>query len=201
MMHDPFQTYQALQYGSPYQTLQNPLAQLNPLAGINPYQQHTGGISSFAGIPPQLLLQLAALASQGGHQWGQSPYSGFQNPMLGGILQNPQALQSLHTTGLQQNPLLASILQNPMALQGLQSQGLQQNPLLQNPYLQQALLQNPLLAQSIGYGGSGYGQQFGQQHSPFQQLGQFGQGIPPQTWIGQGGQFGGRPFGTSPWGF
>jgi hypothetical protein len=182
MMHDPFQTYQALQYGSPYQTFQNPLAQLNPLTGINPYQQHIGGIPGLGGIP-QLQLQLAALASQGGHQWGQSPFTALQNPLLASILQNPLALQSLQTTGLQQNPSL----QNPLL----------QNPVLQNPYLQHALLQNPLLAQTLGYGGSIYGQQ----HSPFQQFSQFGQGIPPQTWIGQGSQFGGRPFATSPWGF
>jgi len=182
-MHDPFQTYQATQYGSPYMGLQNPLATLNPFAG---YAQHAG-IPGYGGIHPQLQLQLAALASQGGgQQW--SPYAGLQNPF--------------------QNPFLTSILQNPYALQSLQAAGLLQNP-MQNP-----LLQNPLFAQSGGFGGSPFGQQqtpfqqFGQQqHSPFQQFGQYGQygqGLAPQSWIGQGAQFGGRPFhtpGISPWGF
>jgi hypothetical protein len=147
---------------------------LNPFAGINPGYTQHPGIPGYGGIHPQLQLQLAALASQGAGQQW-SPYSGLQNPF--------------------QNPFLTSILQNPFALQSLQAAGLLQNPILQNP-----LLQNPLLAQTGGFGGS----PFGQQHTPFQQFGQYGQGLAPQTWIGQGAQFGGRPFhtpGMSPWGF
>src|ERR1051326_371284 len=105
-MHDPFQTYQATQYGLPYMGQQNPLATLNPFAGINPigYGQQPG-LPGYGGIHPQLQLQLAALASQGsGQQW--SPYSGLQNPFLTSILQNPFVLQSLQAAGLLQNPIL-----------------------------------------------------------------------------------------------
>jgi hypothetical protein len=246
MTQDPFQTYQnpfQTPFGSPYMSLQNPLTGLNPIQGL----QH-GGISG-GGIHPQLQLQLAALASQGGgQQWQQNPYTAWQNPLLTTILQNPMALQGLQglqnpyqqqnplqqqSPYLQQNPYQQQnpLLQNPLLLHSLLAQTTgggygatgfgqqigqqnpfqqqnpyqQQNPFQQqNPYQQQnPLLQNPLLLHSLltqtgGHGISPFGQ-IGQQ-SPFQQYGQFGQGLPPQTWIGQGAQFGGRPFfGISPW--
>ena len=196
MTYDPFQTYPTLgaysgvatPFGMPY----NPLTQtqgINPAMGMNPQfgQQGQGGIPGYGaspgygGIHPQQLQQLqqvqqlqqlaAALASQIGAQQWQHPYANLQNPLLTGLLQNPQ-------TGFPQNPL--------------------QNPLLQNPLLQNPLL-NPILAQT-----SPFGQQ--QQLSPYQQIGQFGQQLQPQTWVGQGGfhplaaHFGGRGFGgISPW--
>jgi hypothetical protein len=107
----------------------------------------------------------------------------YQNPLL----QNP------YIAGLQ-NPLLQQ-WQNPL-------QHLQQNPLLQHAIQAQIQAQ---LAQQLGLQPfAGHTQQispFGQSGLPFGQLGQFGQaGVPwtqgisplaPQTWIGQGGQFGG----------
>jgi len=201
MTHDPFQTYSA--FGMPL-TMQNPLATINPLAatqGINPTagipqfpQQGIGGIPGYGAIHPQLQLQLAALASQGGPQWpGQSLYSSGQNALLTSILQNPLLLQSLQSTGLLQNPLLQNAL--------LQNQ-LLQNPYLGSPYGQQQ--HSPF--QQSPYQQNPY-QQSPYQQNPYQQIG-FGQQLPPQTWIGQAGvhplaaQFGGRGFqtpGISPW--
>lgn len=196
MTHDPYQTFagygqypgQTTPFGSPYNQQQNLM---------NPTQGFQG-----AGIP----------------QTGQPGYPGITG--YGGI--HPQQLQQLQQQQLQQlqlaalaqqggipqfgglsphiatqHPLLAAILQNPQVLAQLQ------NPLL-----------NPLLAQSAYPGANPYG---GQQHSPYQQFGQFGQQqLPPQTllgqnllgqsWLGQPSPYGGgAPFGRgfqsgmSPW--
>ena len=118
MTYDPFQTYPGLgaysgmatQFGTPY----NPLAftqGINPTMGINPQfgqQQGHSGIPGYGGIHPhqlqqlQQLQQLAAIltAQAAAQQWQhQSPYATWQNPLLSGLAQNPQALSGL------QNPL------------------------------------------------------------------------------------------------
>lgn len=155
--------------------------QINPLAALQ------GGLNPMAGIH-----------SQGGNPLATNPYfpqnPGF-NPGIGqmaGLQQNPlqgfsgiPGYGGIHPQQLQ----LAAALLTQAGLYG----GLQQNPLLgqqQNPYIglhQQSL--NPLLAS----------------HPILAQLA--GQGLPPQTWLGQP-QFGAQtPFGPygqgrgpSPWG-
>lgn len=135
--------------------------------------------------------------------------AGLQNPLLTAGLQNP-----LLTAGLQ-NPLLNPWLQQQFGLQPFQhshhqqfGQGLQQfgqtpygqtSPYGQigSPYGQQGLpfgllqtlqQQQPLQAyspyQQFGHGGSPFQQQLGQPY------GQIGSPLLPQSWIGQGGQFG-----------
>ena len=101
---------------------------------------------------------------------------------------NPQQLQQVSLLALQ-NPLLASVLSNPLIASALHSQA-------PGPYgAPQFGLQSP---------------------SPYPQPGQMGFPLAPQSWIGQGGLFGGaqgfgplqqlipRPFqaqGPSPWGY
>jgi len=202
MMHDPFQnTILGSYYGTPTPIgLQypqtpgiNPAATLNPLLGLSPLAQ-AGGIQQFGQSP------------YGQSPYGQSPYG--QNPGQGLI--NPQQLQQL------QQLQLASLLA---------SQAVAQNPILAS------LLSNPLIAASLQNGVSQLGvhpqigqyPQIGQMGSPFGQIGspfgQVGYPLAPQSWIGQGGPFGGvqqgfgqinpfqsqltpRPFqGQGPWGY
>jgi hypothetical protein len=149
---------------------------------------------------------------------GQQPYG------LGQGLINPQQLQlaALASQAGFQHPLLAAALLNhPLIAAGLHQAalgsygqpqfGLQQH----SPYQQFGQMGSP-----FGQMGSPFGQQtgspFGQMGSPF---GQAGYPLAPQSWIGQGGPFGGgqgigqinpwlsqlgRPFqgqGLSPWGY
>jgi len=217
MTYDPYQSYslQGQYYGlngpmsSPYGALQpsalNPAAFNNPLAtgfGVPSIPTTTGnpqiggqpyypGFSN-QGISQQQLQLAAALATQAAlpQLLGNSPWTtGLANPLI---------LAALHN-----NPLLASILQNP-----------QLNPILAHSLGSQFGYQPNAI---YGQGGSPYGQQtgspFGQTPSPYGQFGspfgqgspQFGQGgspygqigspLAPQSWIGQGGQFGGQQFG------
>lgn len=202
MMHNPFQSYQndptlgaytgfASPFGLPFTPMQasgiNPA--LNPLAAIQ-------GLSSYASAgSPQL------------GQQGVPNYVGL-NPLQAPVLSNPWV-----TAGLQ-NPLLTAALQNPWFAIALQNQfipsaglpfGLQPNA----PYQQSVAFGqhqppfgqiSPFAQQISPYGQQGqpYGQQgvpypqqglpYGQPGSPY---GQFGSPLPPQTWVGQGGPFGG----------
>ena len=162
----------------PYQT--------NPTLGA-----YYGAATPF-GMPYNPLAQIQGFNPT----MGINPQFGQQVHGYGGI--HPQQLQQLvaalaSQAAVQQwqnpyanlqYPLLSGLLQN-------QQTGFLQNPLLQNPVL------NPILAQTSP---------FGQQISPYQQIGQFGQQLQPQTWVGQPGihplaaHFGGRGFGgITPW--
>lgn len=189
-------------FGNPFYTQQNPFQGVqNPYTGGQQGmgQQTYGGIPGYGTIHP-----LAALiAAQ-------------QHPLLQAVLQNPILAQHLASQlqggqpgqqGGIQHPILQAILQNPLLAQHLMTQlqtgllGQQGSPYGQqqgNPYAQQ---QGNPYAQQHGnpYGqqqGNPYGQQqgwnpYGQQQG-WNPYGQQGQGMPlaPQTWIGQGGQFG-----------
>jgi len=217
MIQDPFQTYATLgsyygmptPFGLPHPALQG--SGINP-AAINPLA--TLGFSPFAG---------------GFQQAGQSPFG--QYPGQGQI--GPQQLQQLQPQQLQQQ--MQQQIQQQQQLQQLVSALALQAAL---PQLLAALVNNPLISAGLHPSGIGsnFGQQYGQQpYSPYQQAGQIGspfgqqfgspfgqsspfgqQGYPlaPQSWVGQGGPFGGgqgfgpnqqsqwgqRPF-QSPWGY
>jgi len=233
-MHDPFQNYASLgsYYGIPTPGLPylaalqasgiNPATALNPLAatmglpliaqmggipqtgqqgyGQQPWQQPFGQQQPY-GQQPYGQQQL-----YGQQPFGQNPGQGFINPQLqlaSALAAQAQAaipqLLGLSSLGFQ-HPLLASLLSNPLIAAGLHPSAL----------------------------GSYIGPQLGlQPYSPYSQIGQigspFGQApypLAPQSWIGQGGMFGGgqgigaihpllsqltgRPFqaqGLSPWGY
>jgi hypothetical protein len=188
-MHDPFQTYSAFgaypgvisPFQSPYTALQNPA--VNPMVGLNPM----AAFNPIAGIHPQQLqqVQLAQILAQRAalaQLLGASPFqTGPQNPLAG--LQNPLAGAGF------ENPLL-----NPLS---------QFNPVLgQTPFPQQiyGLIPHttpfgPQVGQpGVPYGQPGvpYGQPgvpYGQPGVPYGQPGvpylQAGQGLAPQSWIGQ----------------
>jgi hypothetical protein len=188
MTHDPFQNYATLGqvYGVPATIgLQHPLQALQANPALNPLlglAQLTQG-----GIPQQLIPQ----------QIGQSLYG--QNPMQQGFI-NPQQLQLASLVA--NNPLLAAtLLNNPLVAASLHSQALGAYGVPQFGLQQQSLYPQ-------------IGQQFGQQLGPLGQIGspfgQIGYPLAPQSWIGQGAQFGvGQPFGQrpfqaqgfSPWGY
>jgi hypothetical protein len=239
MTYDPYQTYPVLgqnygmttPIGSPYTGPQpwasNPAALINPLAAALAMTSNQGtgaipqtgqpsypGYSNQGGINPQQLQLASLLASQAviSQLLGISPWAtGLANPLLATAVPN-------------NNPLLPAALQNPQLNAILaafghsmgQQSGYQPNSIYGqtgSPYGQQT-------ASPFGQTPSPYGQQigspFGQTGSPF---GQVGTPLPPQSWIGQGGpfggqqfgqgnplqtQFGGRPFqtsGMSPWGY
>lgn len=188
-MHDPFQTYATFgqhmgssPFGIPtpigpqYGQLQNPAfgAALNPLLGLSQLAG-LGQLGQTGGIP------------QIGQLYGQSLYG--QNP---GLYGQTQAMMNPLVASLLSNPLIAaSLLSNPLVAASLHAQqpfgGLQQQPfagIQQQPFA--GMQQQPF---------AGIHSQFGQ---PF---GQIGYPLAPQSWIGQGGQFGQRPFQSfSPWG-
>jgi hypothetical protein len=184
----------------------------------DPFQTY----SSLMGLyqNPYAINPLTAMGIQQGMGggWGQQPQqSGF--PGYGGlggspfhpwqIAQQPQQLYG--SPQGQQNPYFGGG-QHPL-------QHLAQHPLLalalQNPLLNPVLAQQfqswyPQIAAQYGYGAQG-GQPFGQGISPQSQVGnpllQTGYPLAPQTWIGQQGlggifsQLGGRGLqGMSPWG-
>jgi hypothetical protein len=190
MTHDPMQayamqTYATLagypgvtgQFGSPIQPLQT----LGLQPGISPLLQ-SGGISPLQNVPYQNPL--------------------FQNPIVAG-LQNPLLQQWQNPLQqLQQNPLLQHAIHAQIQAhlaQQLVAQQVAQQLAAQQVAQQLAVQQQG--AQPFG----GHSQQilpFGQTGLPYGQIGaQFGQGVnpwaqaisplAPQTWVGQGGQFGG----------
>jgi hypothetical protein len=146
----------------------------------------------------------------------QTPFNAIQNPaMYSGAAWNPFTIyqpQPAHwqnpllVAGLQQGVSPHSLLQQTAAQQlaqqivaqqlAAQQIAAQQNPFGQPFGLQPALLnqQGPMHPQlgQIGFGGQGISP-FGQPGSPLNQL-----GVPlaPQSWVGQGGQFG--PGQTNP---
>ncbi len=185
-MHDPFQNYSTVgnypgmisPSNFPYTSLQP--SSINPMAGVNP-----AALLGMGG-PSQIAQQLQTAAILAGLQ---NPFlqAAMQNPFINGGLQNPYQQASWG------NPLLAIGLGNPF-LSGLQNPML--NPIYagQNPWQQGGLFaQQQHLPYSqhysqLGHIGSQLGQ-FGQQlGSPY---GQPGYPLAPQSWVGQGGPFGG----------
>jgi hypothetical protein len=142
----------------------NPMAAFNPIAGINPQQLQQLQLA-------QILAQRAAAAQL----LGASPFvTGLQNPLTG--LQNPLA-------GLQ-NPLAGAGFENPLL-----------NPLSQfNPVFGQTPFQQQIygliphttpFGPQVGQFGPQVGQfgpQVGQPGLPYLQA---GQGLAPQSWVGQ----------------
>jgi len=212
--------------------MQNPALQsqlMNPFSsqggGIPQFGQpsHPGiqgygmqGQTGFAGIHPQQLQLAALLASQSNPQLAGQQHMGFQNPMLTAWLQNPLLIPILAQSGIlglhQQSPFQQSPYQQSLFQQSpFQQSPFQQSPFQQSPFQQSPFQQSPY--QQSPYQQSPF-QQSPFQQSPFQQfgqLGQFGQQLPPQTWLGQalgqglyggGNPFAGRGFhtpGISPW--
>jgi hypothetical protein len=200
MNYDPFQTY-------------NTLGQLYGAQSAMGFQ-HPAQLS---GINPLLGLAQAGIQQTGQSQFGQNPQQGFINPQqlqLASLL----ATNPLLAVSLLNNPLLAATLHSQQAgLFGGSPFGQQQYPQFgQQQYPQFGQQQHPQFGQQQQYPHFGqqqhpqfgqqqqypqFGQQLGHMGSPF---GQIGYPLAPQSWIGQGGQFGQRPFqgqGLSPWGY
>jgi hypothetical protein len=167
-------------------------------------------LGSYYGTPAPTGLQYPSLSGPGAI----NPAAAL-NPLLGlapmaqtgGIQQvNPQQVQQLQLASLlasqaiAQNPLLASLLSNPLIAASLHAQA-----------------GSPYGAPPFGLQSPSFYPQTGPMGSPFSQV---GYPLPPQSWIGQAGQFGGgqgfgqgypfqsqlspRPFqpqGFSPWGY
>jgi len=203
-MHDPFQNYASLgsYYGIPTPGLPYLAALqasgINPATTLNPLAATLGlpSIPQMGGIPQPGYGQQPWQQQPYGQQqlYGQQPFG--QNLGQGFIGPQLQLASALSSLGLQ-HPLLASLLSNPLIAAGLHQSAL----------------------------GSYIGPQLGlQPNSQMGQIGsQFGQAPPPlapQSWVGQGGMFGGgqgfgaihpllsqlaaRPFqaqGFSPWGY
>lgn len=241
MTHDPFQTIptlgsyagmmgSALPYGAPQTPAINPAAALNALAaslnlsamaqaggasqlGQHGYPGHAGqsGLGLQQQLAPAFLSQPAFPQPQG----LQALATSFQNPLLASVLSNPLVLASL------QNPAVSSIL---AALASSSSPQLGWQQQQQYPQIGQNNSPFPQMGGPFGgQAGSPFGQQFGggfgQFGSPYSQIGSpFA--LAPQSWIGQGGLYGGaqqfgqinpllsqwsgRPFqasGISPWGY
>jgi hypothetical protein len=202
-MHDPFQNYASMgsYYGMPTPGLPYLAALqafgINPATALNPLAATMGlpSIPQMGGIPqtgqPGYGQQPWQQQPFGQQQlYGQQPFG--QNPGQAFLGPHLQLASALSSLGLQ-HPLLASLLSNPLIAAGLHQSAL----------------------------GSYTGPQLGLQ--PNSQIGQFGQApypLAPQSWVGQGGMFGGgqgfggihpllsqlaaRPFqaqGFSPWGY
>jgi hypothetical protein len=175
-MYDPIQAYTTLGAYS----LTNPAA-FNPLAATLGISSQLGAqgyqnVPVYGGINPQQLQQVHQLQQlQQLHQLQQQ----MQNPWNQVGFQNPAVLAAL------QNPQLLASLQNPLM-----------NPVLHQlaAYGQQPGLQH----HGIGFAGSPFGQIPGHMGSPY---GQVGLPLAPQTWIGQGTQFGqgGQVGGINPY--
>jgi hypothetical protein len=179
------------------------------------------GIPSYGNIHPQQLQLASLLTQQGGipqvfgqNPMLQNPYT-VQNPWITGGLQNPLATAGLQnplvTAGLQQHPLLNPILAQQQFGQpfGLQQPLPAYSPYQQigqiSPFAQQGLPFAQQQGLPFGQPGLPYGQPglpYGPQISPFAQIGspfaqhglpygQFGSPLAPQSWVGQGGPFGG----------
>jgi hypothetical protein len=190
MTYDPFQTYSAIGAG-----VTNPLQ--------SPYM-------AASQINPIALQQLAATAGIGGagivpqhlqHQLHQQQLQQLQQLQLAQILAARAGIPQLMAGSPWTNPLAAGFenpLMNPLVAQQFGGQqGFPTNPYQVNPYQV-----NPY------------------QHTPQMGFGPLGQGLAPQSWVGQPGQFGSqipgqvhplvaqqlaaRGFcgtGFSPWGF
>jgi hypothetical protein len=175
MTYDPFQNYSqvgqyygmpapiSLQYATPQTSAMNPAAAQNPFAANFGIPQLSPNVSVNTGFP-----QIGQPVYQGIPQGGINPQQ--QQLQLAAAI--PQLFGASPWAIALQNQLLAAALHNPMLSGGLQ-----------NPSLNAV---------------SPFGQQTGwqqQPHSPFQQnISPFGQGgfpLAPQSWVGQGGQFGG----------
>jgi hypothetical protein len=124
----------------------------------------------------------------------QSPYQTLQNPLAA---YNPIAAMGISPFaqgGISpQHWQLASLAAQQAAIQQLHGSPWQnpygyQNPLFQNPLLQNPLLQ-AILTQQNPYAHAGLQQQWGQIQP---QMGPYGNPLAPQTFIGQGGPFGGQ---------
>ena len=233
MTHDPYQTnpgwgaYPGITpFGLPYTAMQNPALQ-NPFQtqSMNPFSFQGAGIpqlgqqgypgiqgygmqgqTGFPGIHPQQLQLAALLASQINPQLaGQQHHIGLQNPLLAAWLQNPTQ-NPLLNPALAQSGIFGLHQQSPFQQSPYQQSLFQQSPYQQSPFQQSPYQQSPYQQSPF--------QQSPFQQSPFQQfgqLGQFGQQLPPQTWLGQalgqglyggGNPFAGRGFhtpGISPW--
>ncbi len=201
MTHDPMQTlatlgaYQgvATPYGLPQTAFQT--TGINPLLqGYSQLGQQGYGAVPYGGINPQQQQQY--------NPWQQNPYLqhqlgiGIQNPLVAAGLQNPLLQQNPF---VQQNPLLQNPLVNPIQAQihaQIVAQQVAQQLAAQQVAQQLAAQQvAQQLAQQQQLGLQPYGVHVPGMISPVGHLGaQFGQsGFPlaPQTWVGQGAQFGG----------
>lgn len=182
MTHDPFQNYATLGqvYGIP-----------TPIGLQHPLQTLQASAINNPALNPLLGLQQLAQAGVIPQQLGQSVFGQTQGQ---GFI-SPQQLQLAALVA--NNPLVAaSLLNNPLVAASLHAQaigayGVPQLGLQQYGVPQLGLQQYPQI-----------GQQIGQMGVPF--------GLAPQSWIGQGQQFGAgqafgqRPFqgqGFSPWGY
>jgi hypothetical protein len=195
-MHDPFQNYASL--GS-YYGMPTPIG-LPYLAALQASTMGLPSIPQMGGIPQTGQQGYAQQPWQQQQPYGQQQLYGQQpfgqNPGPGLVGPHLHLASALSSLGLQ-HPLLASLLSNPLIAAGLYPSAL----------------------------GSYTGPQFGlQPNSQMGQIGsQFGQApypLAPQSWVGQGGLFGGgqgfgaihpllsqlaaRSFqtqGFSPWGY
>jgi hypothetical protein len=210
--------------GSPYGGQQNsglnPAFSGIPQTGQPSYP----GVNAQGGINPQQLQLASLLASQAAipQLAGISPWTtGLVNPLLAAILQNHNPLLAAVLQNPQLNPILAayghSIGSQQFGNQPNSVYGQTGSPYGQqtgSPYGQQT--GSPYGQQTgspYGQFGSPYGQQtgspFGQFGSPYGQqygspygqqqfgspYGQIGSPLAPQSWVGQGGSFGGQQFG------
>jgi len=205
-MHDPFQNYASSgsYYGMPTPIGMLYLAALqasgiNPATALNP-------LAATMGLPS--IPQMGGIPQTGQQGYGQQPWQ-----------QQPWQQQPWQQQPFGQNPGQSFIGPHLQLASALSSLGLQ-HPLLAS------LLSNPLIAAGLHQSALGsYGPQLGlQPNSQMGQIGpQFGQApypLAPQSWVGQGGIFGGgqgfgaihpllsqlaaRPFqaqGFSPWGY
>jgi hypothetical protein len=179
MTYDPFQNYSiagqyygmptplSLQYATPQTSAMNPAAAQNPFAANQGISQISPNQISPNNVAPNGFPQFGQPMYQGIQQGGINPQQQQQQLQLAAAI--PQLFGASPWAIALQNQLLTAALHNPLLAAGLQ-----------NPSL------NPMLGQQLGW----------QQHSPFQQnVSPFGQqnGFPlaPQSWVGQGGQFGG----------
>ncbi|HUA22296.1 MAG TPA: hypothetical protein VMB25_26305 [Bryobacteraceae bacterium] len=206
-------------YTTPQAPSLNPAATLYPLAAalgmsaISPGAQFAQTGQPFAGpqgLGPQQLQAAAILAAQAANPIGISPWANpLQNALQAALIANPliaAALQNPFLSAGIQNPLLGAGQYNPFqsALLGNPAYGAGPG----NPFVGaiQSHLLNPLIHNPWASGLAGY-----QQQSPYSPIGhigtQFGQPglygqagypMPPQTWVGQLGVPGQRPF-QSPW--
>jgi hypothetical protein len=192
------------------------LSALNPGAGITQMGQPIGMPYNIAA---HQLQTAAILAAQAGNPqlFGLSPWqTGLHNPLQAALLANPLIAAALQNPfinhgiqnplfgGAQQNPLQAALLGNPLAAgMGNPYSSGYQNPMLNPVYAALNPWAGGLLGHQqyspysqmgqIGPQTGQFGSQFGQT-SPYGQTSaysQIGYPLAPQSWIGQGGPYGG----------
>jgi hypothetical protein len=239
MTHDPFQTIPTsgsypgmmgsagLPYAAPQTSAINPAFALNPLAaalgisalasagGASQLGQHAyPGLAAQGGLGPQQQLAPAFQQATIPQLQGLSALAtGFQNPLLASVFSNPLALAALQNPAV--NSILAALVSSSPQWGWQQQQQYPQFGQNNSPFGQAGLTFGQQPAVGFGQFGSSYGQPglpFSQFASPF--------ALAPQSWVGQGGQYGGgqqfgqihpllsqlggRPFpapGISPWGY